>query len=143
MTFIDIVFDGPPDHDSGRFVEVEDAQGRSIRVGSWMDRGDGFWVLRLPDHRALTAAGSSAPPRCDCGAKLSQCADCAIGDYQAAHPDCPTCCKPPTAVVASALPHQPWCHVVTGHGGGLSENIIVQPTCNCTSKPSAPTSHEF
>ena len=32
--FIDIVFDGPPSHESGRFVEVEDEAGRSIRVGT-------------------------------------------------------------------------------------------------------------
>lgn len=30
---IDVVFDGPPSHESGRFVEVEDAAGRSISVG--------------------------------------------------------------------------------------------------------------
>lgn len=44
---IDIVFDGPPGHMSGRFVEVENADGRSIRAGEWIDRGDGFWALRL------------------------------------------------------------------------------------------------
>lgn len=44
---IDIVFDGPPSHQSGRFVEVEDASGRSIKVGEWIDRGNGYWVLRI------------------------------------------------------------------------------------------------
>lgn len=46
--FIDIVFDGPPSHESGRFVEVENPQGASISVGEWIDRGDGFWALRIP-----------------------------------------------------------------------------------------------
>jgi len=34
--------------------------------------------------------------RCDCGAALTSCHDCAVGDYQAAHPACKDCC-PPTA----------------------------------------------
>jgi hypothetical protein len=46
--YIDIVFDGPPSHESGRFVEVEDAEGKSISVGEWIDRGNGLWALRLP-----------------------------------------------------------------------------------------------
>ena len=46
--YIDVVFDGPPGHESGRFVEVEDASGKSINYGEWVQRSDGFWVLRLP-----------------------------------------------------------------------------------------------
>lgn len=45
---IDIVFDGPPAPESGRFVEVEQ-DGRSISFGEWVKRDDGYWVLRLPD----------------------------------------------------------------------------------------------
>lgn len=45
--FLDIVFDGPPSHESGRFVEVEESDGRSVSVGEWIDRGDGLWALRL------------------------------------------------------------------------------------------------
>lgn len=44
---IDIVFDGPPSHESGRFVEVESADGKSISFGEWVQRGDGYWVLRI------------------------------------------------------------------------------------------------
>lgn len=49
MTFIDIVFDGPPSHPAPRFVEVEDATGRSVNVDwiEWLKRPDGYWVLRL------------------------------------------------------------------------------------------------
>jgi len=40
------------------------------------------------------AALSLEPAPCDCGAALVQCAGCAVGDYQAAHPTCATCCPP-------------------------------------------------
>jgi hypothetical protein len=44
---IDIVFDGPPSHESGRFVEVENDQGASIGLGEWVQRADGYWCLRI------------------------------------------------------------------------------------------------
>lgn len=46
--YIDIVFDGPPSHESGRFIEVENSAGASISVGQWLQRADGYWVLRIP-----------------------------------------------------------------------------------------------
>lgn len=49
MKYVDIVFDGPPSHESGRFVEVEDETGASISFGEWVEREDGFWVLRITD----------------------------------------------------------------------------------------------
>ena len=48
MSFIDIVFDGPPGPVAGRFVEAENSEGMSISVGEWVQRPDGFWALRLP-----------------------------------------------------------------------------------------------
>jgi hypothetical protein len=50
VDYIDIVFDGPPAHESGRFVEVENSAGASINVGEWLQRPDGYWVLRLADR---------------------------------------------------------------------------------------------
>jgi hypothetical protein len=44
---IDIVFDGPPDKDGGRLVEIDDASGRSVSIRSWFQRADGCWVLRI------------------------------------------------------------------------------------------------
>ena len=44
---VQIVFDGPPSHHAGRFVEVEQG-GKSIKFGEWKEREDGFWVLELP-----------------------------------------------------------------------------------------------
>lgn len=44
---VDVVFDGPPSHESGRFVECEDGKGRSINAGEWIQRHDGLWALRI------------------------------------------------------------------------------------------------
>ena len=44
---VDIVFDGPPGPESGRFVEVEDMDGKGVRIGEWIDRDNGFWALRV------------------------------------------------------------------------------------------------
>lgn len=42
---IHIIFDGPPSHESGRFVEVETPGGKPISVGEWVERSDGLWAL--------------------------------------------------------------------------------------------------
>ena len=52
---VDIVFDGPPGPESGRFVEVEDANGRGFRLGEWVERSDGLWALRIPNLTAREA----------------------------------------------------------------------------------------
>lgn len=44
---INLVFDGPPSHESGRFVEVELDDGRSVGCGEWIERPDGLWALRI------------------------------------------------------------------------------------------------
>lgn len=46
--YIDVVFDGPPSHESGRFVEVENSEGKGIKFGEWIHRPDGYWALRIP-----------------------------------------------------------------------------------------------
>ncbi len=45
MSKIHILFDGPPSHVSGRFIEVENDAGKSINVGEWKERPDGLWEL--------------------------------------------------------------------------------------------------
>ena len=42
-----IVFDGPPSHEAGRFVEVETPDGKGVNYGKWKHRDDGFWVLEI------------------------------------------------------------------------------------------------
>lgn len=51
--YIDIVFDGPPSHESGRFVEVENEKEASIGIGEWIDRKNGLWALRIPYPQSL------------------------------------------------------------------------------------------
>jgi len=51
-----IIFDGPPSHESGRFVEVE-IDGKGGRVGEWVEREDGLWALVLgPVYSEASAA---------------------------------------------------------------------------------------
>lgn len=54
MRFIDILFDGPPSHESGRFVEIENENGESVKAGEWIDRGDGYWALRIVTSQVTT-----------------------------------------------------------------------------------------
>ena len=54
-----IVFDGPPAHESGRFVEVE-LNGASVSFGEWQENGD-YWELVLPEpHTRLAAIEADA-----------------------------------------------------------------------------------
>ena len=52
LAYVDIVFDGPPSHKAGRFVEVENEHGASIKFGEWVRRDDGLWALRIPETAA-------------------------------------------------------------------------------------------
>jgi len=40
-----IVFDGPPDHNGPRFIEVETPEGKSVNAGEWRRRPDNLWEL--------------------------------------------------------------------------------------------------
>lgn len=62
-THIDFVCDGPPGPDGGRFVEVEDANGNSLKVGSWLQRPDGNWTLRITVAEFGKAAATAVPKR--------------------------------------------------------------------------------
>ncbi len=83
-----IVFDGPPSHESGRFVEVNDHTGKSVRAGEWIESGQ-FWelVIQSPappqptgedaelvaeaiDRTALQRAGQAANDASDVSARI-------------------------------------------------------------------------
>ena len=48
---IRIVFDGPPSHESGRFVEVENEHGESMSLGEWKQDGE-FWYLEFSNQES-------------------------------------------------------------------------------------------
>lgn len=49
--FVDVVFDGPPGPEPGRFVECEDPSGKSVVAGRWIEKKVGadktYSVLRI------------------------------------------------------------------------------------------------
>jgi hypothetical protein len=59
--YVDIVFDGPPGPESGRFVEVENAHGRSVDIGEWVRRTDGYWALRFTPDDVRRIANMEPP----------------------------------------------------------------------------------
>jgi hypothetical protein len=50
-----VIFDGPPSHESGRFIECEDEQGHGIKAGEWKELDNGLWELAI---RARTTEGT-------------------------------------------------------------------------------------
>lgn len=94
---VDIVFDGPPGHESGRFVEVEDDTGRSICFARWVERDDGYWALRITPHANdlphIHVAGTTD------GKDIDECARCGQDLRSSIHrrvdpsPDAPACAR--------------------------------------------------
>ena len=64
---LNIIFDGPPSHESGRFVEVETDDGKSINAGEWIERGDGLWALRITELPDSTSQQASRVDRATVG----------------------------------------------------------------------------
>jgi hypothetical protein len=56
MRHFDFVVDAPPaPGHRPRLIEVEDEHGRSITIGTWLQRPDGQWVLRITRQDAVDA----------------------------------------------------------------------------------------
>lgn len=53
---VNIIFDGPPSHESGRFIEVETDNRTGINLGEWIERDDGLWSLRITELPAAPPA---------------------------------------------------------------------------------------
>jgi hypothetical protein len=49
-------------------------------------------LRQLESEVAATVAKEIGSPTCECGAPAVCCANCAVADYQAAHPECRICC---------------------------------------------------
>jgi len=63
MEYIDIVFDTSPKNNDYAFIEVEDPQGRSISIGEWIRRDDGYWVLRIKADAIKEKGENRSPPQ--------------------------------------------------------------------------------
>lgn len=61
------IFDGPPSPPLPRFVEVETPDGKSIRLGQWINRGDGYWALvfNVPIDQTTGYEAAKAAGGCD------------------------------------------------------------------------------
>lgn len=73
---IRIVFDGPPGPTAGRFVEVEDADGRSFTAGEWQERPDGLWQLVIPQPIPAEALPHTHVAGTKVGKHIDTCALC-------------------------------------------------------------------
>lgn len=107
--YFDVVFDGPPSHESGRFVEVESPAGTSVRLGEWIDRGDGYWALRFPKPAPAPEAQpclgmyqDGVPSHC-AGCALHDCRGEGCGPYD--HPGCVGSSRP-QGNVATSVPDE-------------------------------------
>lgn len=65
---VNVIFDGPPAHESGRFVEVESLDGSSFRAGKWIDRRDGTWALQITALAPDDPGEQGEEPPVACGA---------------------------------------------------------------------------
>lgn len=102
-----VVFDGPPSHESGRFVEVELTCGKSIAAGEWQKRDDGYWTLG-PFYDRPQPAAAAAP---ELLAALQQIVDyqepeIPLGDFYERTEACAGC----EEWRQKKHPLQHWCH---------------------------------
>lgn len=87
---LDIIFDGPPGHAAGRFVEAE-INGKSVKVGEWQSLTKPLWALKI-SHKDLPhpALHASAPHSCkcaDCTMDNEPCPDCYRTWWRKEHPE--------------------------------------------------------
>jgi hypothetical protein len=60
---IHLIFDGPLSRDVPSLIAIEDAEGRSVTVGHWRQRKDGYWelVIRSAEPFTVIENGDAAP----------------------------------------------------------------------------------
>lgn len=52
--YVNLLFDGPPGSEAGRFIEAEDEDGISLSVGQWIEPSDdAYWRLRITAQPTL------------------------------------------------------------------------------------------
>jgi hypothetical protein len=73
----------------------------------WLESAIKNWpaipLIEPPTGAARSSVSSEPPPAvCDCGSVSTQCSSCAVADWQAAHPECLTCCPVRGAAVSES-----------------------------------------
>ena len=93
MSGFQIRFDGPPGPVAGRFIEVEDLEGRGLGVGRWEEQADGTWLLIVedPSCELLEAARDAAD---ELRRGLDDYATVAAGVHEALVRSCPVTTEP-------------------------------------------------
>ena len=71
---IHVVFDGPPSHKSGRFIEVETPDGKSCKCGEWKLYGGGISHLVISVDDIRSANGRA--PKSNAVNALSRLVEC-------------------------------------------------------------------
>jgi hypothetical protein len=104
LEYFDIVFDKPPSPSGSTFVEVETDKGRSFNLGEWLERPDGYWVIRVRPHDVAGIFGSA-----ELLASLQVLADAheltiAGEGYDPDHCDCPVLNRARAAIAAVTKP---------------------------------------
>lgn len=73
---INIIFDGPPGPESGRFIEVENDAGIGMRIGEWIQLEGGLWALRITQ---MPSTGRCSVPMWQNGLPAGHCDQPAYG----------------------------------------------------------------
>lgn len=81
-----IVFDGPPSHESGRFVEVE-LNGASVSFGEWQENGE-YWELVLPGPYTRLATLEAELKAAYRFVEMAGSADSSGGEYRSICQEC-------------------------------------------------------
>lgn len=83
MTYIDILFDGPPEHEGPRFIDIVNSEGKGVRIGQWMPSLDGMggWKLRIHDITGAPQQDSVPVKREHIGKRVRFNVDQAALDY--------------------------------------------------------------
>jgi hypothetical protein len=64
MSKVHLVFDGLLSRDVPALIAIQDAEGRSVSVGQWRQRPDGYWELVILSGEPLMVVDGPGPSTC-------------------------------------------------------------------------------
>jgi hypothetical protein len=63
MAEVRLIFDGPLSRDVPSLIAIEDNEGRSVSVGHWRERQDGYWELVIRSAEPIIVVERANPSR--------------------------------------------------------------------------------